>query len=310
MNIYLPIADMVVSGNLLIIIGFLAGILSGLYGISGGMITGPALIFAGIPSYIAVGASSSQTVGTAFAGTIRNWNKNTIDIKIALWIFSGSFISSFFGIKLSTYLRGLGYLDMVIACTFVVVFGITAAIIYCDILIITPIKKLLHKNTPNDGFNYNVDEDTILPQKNKFWQVYSRSMNCSFNIPFLLFIGALTGVLSAILGIGGATILVPMLIYGAGLPFHIASGTALFQTLLSSINITFLYASYSNSVDIILFSTMLISSIFGVHLGSKIATKINSNLLKLTFAFVMTAMCIQFIMITFIKTPANLFTVE
>ncbi len=126
----------------------------------------------------------------------------------------------------------------------------------------------------------------------------------------MLIIGLITGLLSVILGIGGATLLVPILIYFLKMPFNIASGTALFQTLLTSINVTCLHASYNKGVDLILFSTMIISSVFGVHLGAKMAGKINAKFLKLTFALIITAICIQFILITFIKDPISLFIVE
>lgn len=293
MNLYLPIAEMSVDAFYLLGIGLLTGILSGIYGIGGGIITVPALIFFGIPSPIAVGTSANQIVGTAFAGVLKNWNSNSIDFKIGSVIFIGSIIGSFAGIQIFIALRKIGYIDLAIAIVYIAILSLAAITIYSELgyrIVQSWIKK---------GKNSSIsskDGDIIVnsPQKQPYL-IYSALLDKNYNIFMLIILGLIVGMISAIIGVGGAIILIPALIYIGKMPIKIASATALYQSMLSCINVSALQAINNHTVDIILSSVMLSTSVFGVQIGLRVAAKMHNNLIKFSLACILTLLCAKFI---------------
>jgi len=292
MDIYLPIADMVVNLYTILALGFITGMLSGLYGIGGGIISTPMMIFCGIPAYIAVGTASAIISGTAFSGTLRNWKNDLIDFKSGTILFVGGYIGSWCGIQVFTSLKSTGNLNTAINLVYIAVLFVTSFIMIIDLILGKRIKNGKERIIPNT----------------KIVQIHDVDHN-DLSIISLLMSGCAIGIISAIMGVGGAIIMVPMLSCIGKMPFRVASATALYQSLFVSVNIAIVQSIRNHAVDIVLCTIMLSTSIIGVQIGSRIASKCDTKFLKMTMILLIIAICIQFILITFVK-PNSLFVLD
>ena len=281
MEVFLPIAE--VSVNILAILSLsgIVGILSGLFGVGGGFLMTPFLIFLGVPPTYAVANEANNILATSVSGSTTHYLKNTLDYKMGLMIVVGGSIGTLIGIWTFSYFKGIGKIDIVISLAYMYILAIIGTAMLIEGLgeidkarkkIIT--KKKLHVHYWIHG----------LPLRMRFPK--SKLYESAFT-PII--IGLMVGFIAAIMGIGGAFILVPAMIYIIGMPIKLIPGTSLFVTIFVSVIVTFLHAFNYASIDLILVSMLVIGSIIGVQIGQKLGESIDSASSKTLLAVLLLA---------------------
>jgi uncharacterized protein len=281
MEVFLPIAE--VSVNILAIFSLsgIVGILSGLFGVGGGFLMTPFLIFLGVPPTYAVANEANNILATSVSGSTTHYLKNTLDYKMGLMIVVGGTFGTILGILTFTYFKGIGKIDIVISLAYMYILAIIGTAMLVEGLgeidrarkkIIT--KKKLHVHYWIHG----------LPLRMRFQK--SKLYESAFT-PII--IGLLVGFIAAIMGIGGAFILVPAMIYIIGMPTKLIPGTSLFVTIFISAIVTVLHAFNYGSIDLILVFMLVTGSIIGVQCGQKIGEFIDSTELKTLLAILLLA---------------------
>jgi uncharacterized membrane protein YfcA len=279
MEVYLPIAE--VSVNILGIFSLSAivGVLSGLFGVGGGFLMTPFLIFLGVPPTYAVANEANNILATSVSGSTTHYLKNTLDYKMGLMIVVGGIFGTLLGIWTFTYFKGIGKIDIVISLAYMYILAIIGTAMLVEGLgeidkarkkIIT--KKKLHVHYWIHG----------LPLKMRFHK--SKLYESAFT-PILM--GLTVGFIAAIMGIGGAFILVPAMIYIIGMPTKLIPGTSLFVTIFISVIVTFLHAFNYGSIDLILVFMLVLGSIVGVQVGQKLGESVDSAGLKTLLAILL-----------------------
>ena len=279
MEVYLPIAE--VSVNILGIFSLSAivGVLSGLFGVGGGFLMTPFLIFLGVPPTYAVANEANNILATSVSGSTTHYLKNTLDYKMGLMIVVGGIFGTLLGIWTFTYFKGIGKIDIVISLAYMYILAIIGTAMLVEGLgeidkarkkIIT--KKKLHVHYWIHG----------LPLKMRFHK--SKLYESAFT-PILM--GLTVGFIAAIMGIGGAFILVPAMIYIIGMPTKLIPGTSLFVTIFISVIVTFLHAFNYGSIDLILVFMLVLGSIVGVQVGQKLGESVDSSGLKTLLAILL-----------------------
>ena len=276
MEIFLPIAQVFVNPIEILLLSAIVGILSGLFGVGGGFLMTPFLIFLGIPPAYAVANEANNILATSVSGSTTHYLKNTLDYKMGFIIVIGGAIGTSLGIYIFGYFKGIGKIDTVISLAYMYILAIIGTLMLVESLreidrekrnII--IKKKLHVHYWIHG----------LPLRMRFPK--SKLYESIFT-PIL--IGLVVGFIAAIMGIGGAFILVPAMIYIIKMPTKLVPGTSLFVTIFVSVIVTFLHSFNYGSIDLLLVLMLVIGSIVGVQVGQKIGEKINSSGLRALMA--------------------------
>ena len=276
MDVFLPIAE--VSVNILAIFSLsgIVGILSGLFGVGGGFLMTPFLIFLGVPPTYAVANEANNILATSVSGSTTHYLKDTLDYKMGFMIVIGGAIGTLIGIWTFTYFKGIGKIDIVISLAYMYILAIIGTAMLMEGLgeidkarkkIVT--KKKLHAHYWIHG----------LPLRMRFQK--SKLYESAFT-PII--IGLIVGFIAAIMGIGGAFILVPAMIYIIGMPTRLIPGTSLFVTIFVSIIVTFLHAFNYGSIDLILVFMLVTGSIIGVQCGQKLGESVDGTGLKTLLA--------------------------
>jgi len=297
MDIFLPIAE--VSVNILAILSLsgVVGILSGLFGVGGGFLMTPFLIFLGVPPTYAVANEANNILATSVSGSTTYYLKNTLDYKMGFMIVIGGSIGTLLGIWTFSYFKGTGKIDIVISLAYMYILAIIGTAMLIEGLgeidkvrkkIIT--KKKLHVHYWIHG----------LPLRMRFQK--SKLYESAFT-PII--IGLMVGFIAAIMGIGGAFILVPAMIYIIGMPTRLIPGTSLFVTIFVSVIVTFLHAFNYGSIDLILVVMLVIGSIIGVQVGQKLGESIDSAGIKTLLAVLLLAVGIAIAYDTFFAEHAT-----
>ena len=279
MDVFLPVAE--VSVNILAIISLsgIVGILSGLFGVGGGFLMTPFLIFLGVPPTYAVANEANNILATSVSGSTTHYLKDTLDYKMGFMIVIGGAIGTLVGIWTFTYFKGIGKIDIVISLAYMYILAIIGTAMLVEGLgeidkarkkIIT--KKKLHVHYWIHG----------LPLRMRFKK--SKLYESAFT-PII--IGLIVGFIAAIMGIGGAFILVPAMIYIIGMPTKLIPGTSLFVTIFVSVIVTFLHSFNYGSIDLILVLMLVTGSIIGVQCGQKIGESVDSTGLKTLLAILL-----------------------
>ena len=281
MEVFLPIAEVSVNIVAIFSLSGIVGILSGLFGVGGGFLMTPFLIFLGVPPTYAVANEANNILATSVSGSTTHYLKNTLDYKMGLMIVVGGSIGTTLGIWTFTYFKGIGKIDIVISLAYMYILAIIGTAMLVEGLgeidkarkkIVT--KKKLHVHYWIHG----------LPLRMRFQK--SKLYESAFT-PII--IGLMVGFIAAIMGIGGAFILVPAMIYIIGMPTRLIPGTSLFVTIFISAIVTVLHAFNYGSIDLILVSMLVTGSIVGVQCGQKIGESIDSTELKTLLAILLLA---------------------
>ena len=298
MQIYLPIAEISVNIFLLIGLGGIVGILSGMFGVGGGFLMTPLLFFIGIPPAVAVASEANQILGASFSGAIAHFRRKNVDIKMGFLLILGGIIGSIFGVELFRIFKNLGQLELIIKVCYVLFLGIIGIIMFFESL------RALNYKSKNIKVRKTRHHSWVqgLPLKMRF-----RTSNLYISSIPAVFIGFFVGILASIMGIGGGFIIVPAMIYILGMPTKVVVGTSLFQIIFVTGVTTYLHAVKNFSVDIILSFLLLVGGVIGAQVGVRIGLKLKAEQLRILLAILVLAMCLKITLELFI-TPVEIFT--
>ncbi|MDO8607671.1 MAG: sulfite exporter TauE/SafE family protein [Phaeospirillum sp.] len=302
MQIYLPIAEMSVNVFLILGLGGGVGFMSGLFGVGGGFLMTPLLIFLGIPPAVAVGTEANQIVASSVSGVLAHWRRGNVDIKMGLMLTSGGFVGSTLGVFLFRWLRGLGQIDLVISLCYIVFLGVVGSLMLVESIQALRtsrkqaaggpvVKRKLHQHTWIHG----------LPFKMRF-----RRSKLYISALLPMGIGLLVGILAAIMGVGGGFIMVPAMIYLLGMPTAVVVGTSLFQIIFVTANATFLQSTMNHTVDVVLALLLLLGGVIGAQIGARFGARLKGEQLRSLLAIMVLIVCAK-LLFDMVSVPAELF---
>ena len=292
MDFFLPVAEVYVSLPLIFVLSLIVGVLSGLFGVGGGFLMTPFLIFLGIPPSYAVANEANNILGTSVSGSTTHWLKNTLDYKMGFMIVIGGAIGTVIGIITFTYFKDIGKINIVISLAYMYILAIIGTIMLVQGIseIDRARKKIIVKKKLHSHYWIHG-----LPLRMRFKK--SQLYESAFT-PII--IGLIVGFIAAIMGIGGAFLLVPAMIYIIGMPTKLVPGTSLFVTIFVSAIVTVLHALNYGSIDLILVTVLILGSILGVQVGQKLGEKIDSSQFKTILAILLLLVGIAIAYDTFI----------
>ncbi len=288
LHLYLPIAGN--SVNILTILGLggAVGLLSGIFGVGGGFLMTPLLIMFGIPPTVAAASDSNQIVGASTSGTLAHFRLGNVDIKMGVMLLIGGVVGGTLGVQVIKVLRAMGNADFLINITYVLMLGFVGGYMFIESL-----QSMKKSKAPAATEAKPKKESKMGAMLNAlpFQTDFTRSgVRMSALMPLIL--GTLVGVLSAIMGVGGGFIMVPVMVYLLRMPMHVVVGTSLFQILFTCINVTIMQSATNHTVDFVLAFLMLVGSSIGAQVGTKIGQKLQGDQLKILLAsLVLAVMC-------------------
>ena len=295
MDVFLPIAE--VSVNIIAIFALIGvvGILSGLFGVGGGFLMTPFLIFMGIPPIYAVPNEVNNILATSVSGSLTHWFKNTLDYKMGLMIVAGGVVGTLLGITTFSYFEGIGKISVIISLLYMYLLAIVGTLMLIEVIRSATqtksSKKKLHEHNWLQG----------LPLRMRFQK--SRLYESALT-PILL--GLIVGFVAAMMGIGGAFLMVPAMIYIVGMPVKLIPGTSLFVTIFISAIVTVLHSFNYGTIDFFLVVPLILGSIFGVQLGQKLGQYLKANQLKSLFAMLLITVAIAIAYDSFFREQSQL----
>lgn len=302
MDVYLPIAEMSVNVLLLIGLGAFFGFLSGVFGVGGGFLMTPLLIFIGVPPAVAVGSAAAQLLASSTSGAIAQTRRRRVDFKMGWVLIAGGMAGSVVGVALFAWLRRLGQIELLIGLAYVLLLGGIGLLMLIESLkafrrtrhVSASLvrRQKLHQHSWLHG----------LPLKLRFPQ--SR-LYISALPP--LGVGAAVGVLAAVMGVGGGFVMVPAMIYVIGMPTAVVIGTSLFQIAFVTAVTTFLHAYQNQTVDLVLALLLTAGGVVGAQFGSRAATRLPAEQLRILLALLVLAVCAKMGADLVIR-PADLYT--
>ncbi len=298
MNVYLPIAEISVNVFVLLAMGGIVGLLSGLFGVGGGFLMTPLLIFFGIPPVVAVATQANQIVATSVSGALAHWRRGNVDLAMGGMLLAGGIVGSSGGVWLFSYLREIGQIDLVIKGSFVLFLGTIGTMMFVESL--KAYMKRRRNAPPVKRRHYWIHS---LPLKMKFRK---SGIYVSALLPVVL--GASIGFLVSIMGIGGGFIMVPAMIYLLGMPTIMVIGTSLFQIIFVTANVTFLQAAANSNVDLVLAVILMAGGIIGAQFGARWGNRLNAVSLRLLLSGLVLLVCMKLIY-DLVATPADLYSI-
>jgi hypothetical protein len=301
MHIYLPIAGQSVNALFIVLLGFGVGILSGMFGIGGGFLTTPLLIFYGIPPTVAVASATTQITGASVSGAMVHMRRGGVDMKMAGVMIVGGFFGSIVGAALFRVLLASGQVDVVISFLYVLILGWIGAIMLKDSLVALGVLEAKAQAAPAPRHNRWV---ASLPLR---WRFYSSGLYISPVAP--LAIGFLAGALTVLLGIGGGFILVPAMIYLLGMPARVVIGTSLAMILTVSAATTMVHSLTTRAVDIVLSGLLLVGGVIGAQYGAVLTTRMKPDYLRLALATIILLVALRMFLGLFWR-PEEIFSIE
>ena len=283
MTFYLPIAEIEINLLLILFFGFVVGFMSGLFGVGGGFLMPPLLIFMGIPPSTAVGTESVQILGSSVSGAIAHSRKKNIDYEIGIFLLIGGIFGSTIGVILFNFLKESGNIDLIINILYVIFLSVigTLMLIESTISLVKEEKNIVRKKKKRNFIDY-------LPLKLKF-----RHSGIYISIILPISVGIITGLLASLMGVGGGFIMVPAMIYLFRMGTVSAIGTSLFQIVFVTLNSSILQATYNLSVDLILAIFLLIGGVIGAQYGSKFTSRFKGEQLRVLLALIVILVCVK-----------------
>ncbi len=300
MHVYLPIAEVSVNVFLLVGLGIAVGFLSGLFGVGGGFLITPLLIFIGIPPTVAVASSANQIIATSVSGVIAHWRRGTVDFKMGTVLLVSGFIGSWGGVELFGYLRTIGQIDLVIQLSYVFFLGVIG------FLMLVESGRTIWKARGGRTVRRKLHQHYWVHH----WPLKMRFRRSKLYIsaipPFL--IGAFVGVLAAIMGVGGGFLMVPAMIYLLGMPTMVVVGTSLFQIIFVAANVTFLQSAQNQTVDVVLALVLVAGSVVGAQWGTRIGQYLRGEQLRGLLALIV-LLVVGKLVFDLVATPADFFSI-
>ncbi len=281
--IYLPIAEVSVNAFLLLGLGGLVGVLSGMFGVGGGFLMTPLLFFIGIPPAVAVATEANQIVASSFSGVLAHLRRKTVDFKMGTVLMLGGLLGAAIGVVLFNYLKSLGQVDLLVKLCYVVFLGIIGGLMFFESLRAirrTSLNLAPPKKSRQRGWVQK------LPLKIRF-----RTSGLYISIIPPLIVGVFVGILAAIMGVGGGFIMVPAMIYILGMPTKVVVGTSLYQIIFVTAFTTLLHATTNYTVDVALAVLLLVGGVIGAQFGTQIGTRLKAEQLRILLAIMVLMVC-------------------
>ena len=300
MDIYLPIAEVSLDIFVLLGLGAAVGFLSGVFGVGGGFLLTPLLIFIGVPPAVAVASSANQLVGASVSGVLAHWRRGNVDFKMGYVLLVGGLAGSLLGVWIFTLLKRLGQIELTISLSYVLLLGTLGAL-----MMIESIRTQLRLHRPGAG-RRRLHQHTWmhgLPLKARF-----RRSKLYISALLPIGIGFVIGVFSAILGIGGGFIMVPAMIYMLGMPTSVVPGTSLLQIIFVAANVTVLQAYTNRTVDAVLALVLLVGGVVGARIGSRFGTRLRGEQLRFLLALMVLAVAAKLAFDMTVR-PADLYSI-
>ena len=281
MDFFLPVAQVQINLSLIIFLSFCVGLISGLFGIGGGFLMTPVLIFMGIPPAFAVANEANNILGTSVSGALTHWFRKTLDYKMGVVIVSGGVFGTITGMIIFQYFKEMGIINNIIALAYVYMLIIVGTLMfargYKELINIR--KKIVLRRKVHDHYWIHGLPFRMRFRKSRLYE--------SAIVPIVL--GFVVGVFASIMGVGGAFLMVPAMIYVIGMPTKLVPGTSLFVTIFITALVVIGHAFQFQTIDFVLVLTLIIGSIFGLHIGLKISEKLNATEYKTLLAILLLA---------------------
>ncbi len=302
MQIYLPIAEISVNIFLILGMGGAVGFLSGMFGVGGGFLMTPLLIFTGIPPAVAVATEANQIVASSVSGALAQWRRGNVDVKMGTILLGGGVVGAVIGVQIVKILRQIGQVDLIISLSYVTFLGIIGSLMLVESL------NAIRKSRGAEG-----GAPTRRPGQHNwihglpFKQRFKRSKLYISAIPPLI-IGVLVGFLAAIMGVGGGFVMVPAMIYLLRVPTNVVVGTSLFQIVFVTALTTILHATQNQTVDAVLALLLMTGGVIGAQFGVRVGQKLKGEELRALLALLVLLVCIR-LGYNLIATPDDLFSI-
>ena len=280
MLIHLPIAQMAVDPLVITTIGLVVGFLSGLFGVGGGFLLTPLLIFYGVPAAVAVSTQANQVLATSIAGASSHWRAGAVDTNLGWIMLAGGLGGSAIGVVIFGILRSLGVVDTTVAILYVIMLSVIGGLMFWESIAAIGAKR----DDPGRRTRLRAWTRTM-PFKRRF----PRSGLYISILPPII-IGFVVGVLAAILGVGGGFILAPAMVYLLGVPTRVMVGTSLFQIIFLTGFVTFLHSAFNGTVDLVLGFLLMIGGVIGARAGASAGKRLKAAQLRLLLAILVLAM--------------------
>jgi uncharacterized membrane protein YfcA len=300
-NIYLPIAEMSVNVFVLFGMGAGVGFLSGMFGVGGGFLMTPLLIFYNIPPAVAVATEANQIVASSFSGAIAHFRRATVDIKLGIVLLVGGIMGAAVGVVIFSFLREAGQLDLIISILYVVFLGTIGSLMVVESL-----------NAIRKNWGAEAAVATEVPKQQSwianlpFKMRFHRSQLYLSVIPVLV-LGMLVGILASIMGVGGGFIMVPAMIYLLRVPTNVVIGTSLFQIMFVTMFTTVAQSAANQTVDIVLALILMVGGVIGAQFGAQAGQKLRGEQLRALLGLIVLAVCIR-LGWDLVSTPSELFS--
>jgi uncharacterized membrane protein YfcA len=301
MNVYLPIAGQSVNALVIIVLGFLVGLLSGMFGVGGGFLTTPLLIFYGIPPTVAVASAATQITGASVSGAMVHMRRGGVDPKMASVMIVGGLAGSVVGAALFRLLQSSGQIDVVIGLLYVLILGWIGALMFIDSLKSLGYLPVKPVEQPRPRHNRWV---ASLPLR---WRFHGSGLYISPIAPLAL--GFVAGTLTVFLGIGGGFILVPAMIYLLGMPARVVIGTSLLMILAVSAGTTMVHALTTHAVDVVLAGLLLVGGVIGAQYGALLTLRLKPDLVRLALSVIILLVGLRMFIGLFWQ-PDEIFSIE
>ena len=301
MDVYLPIANLSVNGLVIVALGVLTGILSGLFGVGGGFLTTPLLIFYGVPPTVAAASASTQVTGASVTGVLAHGRRGGVDYRMGAVTIGGGVIGAGIGALLFRFFQSIGQIDTVINILYVVMLGTIGSLMAREAWqAVRPSERSEKKQAMKRRHHRLV---AVLPLR---WRFYGSGLYISPIAPALL--GVAVGALTMLMGVGGGFILVPAMLYILGMSANVVVGTSLFNILFVTMVTTMMHALTTHAVDIVLVALVLIGSVTGAQIGTQVAQKFKPEYLRLALAAIVLLIAIRMFFGLFVR-PDEIYTV-
>ena len=301
MYIYLPIAEVSMHIGIIIGLGGGVGFLSGLFGVGGGFLMTPLLIFFGIPPAVAVSTEANQIVASSVSGVLAHMRRGNVDFKMGGILMAGGVIGSSLGVALFSFLQSIGQIDLVIQLSYLVFLGIIGSLMLTE-----SVRTIIRSRKPGAVRGKLHQHNWLhgLPLKMRFRR---SKLYISAILPLAL--GAFVGILAAVMGVGGGFIMVPAMIYLLGMPTSVVVGTSLFQIIFVTANVTLLQSIQTQTVDFLLAGLLLFGAVIGAQFGSRAGALLRGEQLRGLLALTVLTVCIK-IGYDLVVRPEDLLSVE
>ena len=304
-HMYLPIAGN--SVNIIVILGLggLVGLLSGIFGVGGGFLMTPLLIMFGIPPTVAAASDSNQIVGASTSGTLAHYRLGNVDMKMGILLLIGGIVGGALGVQLIKILRAMGNADFLINITYVIMLGGVGGYMFVESL--QSMKKVpdVSSAVAEDKTTARKPSGMARMMKALPFQTEFEKSGVSMSALTPLVIGIFVGVLAAIMGVGGGFIMVPVMVYLLRMPMHVVVGTSLFQILFTCINVTVMQSYSNHTVDFVLALLLLLGSTVGAQFGTRISRKLKGDQLKIILASLVLLVMVK-MLFSLLMTPSVL----